>query len=486
VNYNTFLNRDYLSLPATRRSRQRHWLRLLLIGGSVSVATAAYLIAPLMIDSGETAAPATSIQTTNYTDQAVPKVTASRQPDEAIVAPATEQDVPLLEVPFDEEMHDTGPVGIQPTSGSEAIAWQRVTIKRGDNLSRIFSRVGLSQQQLHQLLEADSRNRELTHLMPGKALELQIRDGELLGLRYLQSATETLRIERRDDRFYSYFDSRPLEQRVSQVSAVIEDSLYLSGQRAGLSDKVIMELASIFGWDIDFALDIRAGDAFTVFYEQHYLDGEKQHDGAILAAQFSNQGRTYQAFRFTDDAGNSRYYDANGMSMRKAFLRSPVDFHRISSRFQKERYHPVLGTRRPHRGVDYAAATGTPVKASGDGKITFHGWKGGYGRAIIIQHGQRYSTLYGHLSNFRNGLTTGSRVRQGQIIGYVGKSGLATGPHLHYEFRVDGEHRDPLTVQLPNAEPITAHYRQAFTAAAEQWLAKLAEVEATRVVLNAD
>ncbi|HKJ77578.1 MAG TPA: peptidoglycan DD-metalloendopeptidase family protein, partial [Gammaproteobacteria bacterium] len=275
-----------------------------------------------------------------------------------------------------------------------------------------------------------------------------------------------------------------VESRTAHATGTIETSLFEAGREAGLSDRTIMELAYIFGWDVDFALDIRAGDRFTILYEEQFLDGEKLRNGPILAAEFINRGRVVRAVRFTDPSGHTDYYSPEGRSMRKAFLRSPVDFRRISSRFQRERFHPVLGKKRPHRGVDYAANVGTPIKASGDGKIVFRGWKGGYGRAVILRHGGRYTTLYGHMSRFRGGLRTGSRVKQGQVIGYVGASGLATGPHLHYEFRVNGVHRDPLKVELPKAEPIRKAYRDDFRQASKPLLAQLEVLQRTRVALE--
>ncbi len=275
-----------------------------------------------------------------------------------------------------------------------------------------------------------------------------------------------------------------METRLAYASGTIDSSLFAAGQKAGLSDTVVMQLAAIFGWDVDFALDIRHGDSFTVLYEQQYLDGEKLADGNIIAAEFINQGTAYNAIRFTDPSGNGGYYTPAGLSMRKAFLRSPVDFYRISSRFQRERLNPVLHIRRPHLGVDYAAPTGTPIKAAGDGKIIFRGRKGGYGNVIIIQHTGVYRTLYGHMSRFRGGLSVGSHVRQGQVIGYVGMTGLATGPHLHYEFLVNGTHRNPLTVKLPNASPIAAKYRAAFEAQAKTLMARLDTVKRTTLALN--
>jgi murein DD-endopeptidase MepM/ murein hydrolase activator NlpD len=258
----------------------------------------------------------------------------------------------------------------------------------------------------------------------------------------------------------------------------------MSAQDAGLSDNLTMEIANIFGWDIDFALDIRKGDAFTVLYEELYLDGEKIDDGNILAAEFVNNGRTYQAVRYTDAGGHTDYYSLDGKSMRKQFLRTPVSIARISSRFNLKRKHPILNKIRAHKGVDYAAARGTPIKATANGRIVHRGKKGGYGNTIIIQHGSKYSTLYAHLSKYRGGLKKGSRVKQGQEIGYVGSSGLATGPHLHYELRVNGVHRDPLRVKLPGAEPLDRKYLDDFMTQANTLLARLDLVRNVQVASN--
>ena len=245
-----------------------------------------------------------------------------------------------------------------------------------------------------------------------------------------------------------------------------------------------MELAGIFGWDIDFVLDIRQGDQFTVLYEELYLDGENIGNGDILAAEFVNQGKKYQAIRYTDKGGKTDYYSLDGKSMRKAFLRSPVEFSRISSGFSLGRKHPILNKIRAHKGVDYAASRGTPIKATSNGKIVHQGNKGGYGKTIIIQHGTKYSTLYAHMSNYRKCLKQGSRVKQGQIIGYIGSSGLATGPHLHYEFRVNGVHRDPLRVKLPGAEPLDKQYIDDFMTKAESLVAQLDLVRGVQVASN--
>jgi murein DD-endopeptidase MepM/ murein hydrolase activator NlpD len=293
-------------------------------------------------------------------------------------------------------------------------------------------------------------------------------------VRFDLSSEQTLLISRHEERFHTQIIEHPIEVRITHASGVIDSSLFLAGQQAGLSDNIIMEMANIFGWDVDFALDIRKGDSFSLLYEERYLDGEKLRDGRILAAEFNNRGQDFQAVLFTDPEGRSQYFSPDGKSMRKAFLRSPVDFRRISSNFQRERYHPVLGERRPHRGVDYAAATGTPIKAAGDGRVIFRGKQGGYGNTVILQHGNNITTLYAHMSRFQKGVTNGTRVRQGQVIGYVGMTGLATGPHLHYEFRINGVHQNPLTVKLPDAEPIPSKYAEQFR---EQTLPLLAQLD---------
>jgi murein DD-endopeptidase MepM/ murein hydrolase activator NlpD len=257
--------------------------------------------------------------------------------------------------------------------------------------------------------------------------------------------------------------------------------LFESGMSAGLSDKIIMNLAGIFAWDIDFVLDIRQFDDYYLLYEEIYQEGEFVTTGEIIAAEFNNNGRSVQAIRFVDKDGQSDYYTPDGRSMRKAFIRAPVDFTRISSSFNPRRRHPVLNTIRAHRGVDYAAPKGTPVKAAGDGKVIFRGVKGGYGNAVILQHGGNITTLYAHMSSFDRKARIGKRVVQGQSIGYVGSTGLATAAHLHYEYRLNGVHRNPRTVELPQAEPISNEYRQEFLAAVEPILDELLQYKRTQI-----
>jgi murein DD-endopeptidase MepM/ murein hydrolase activator NlpD len=352
--------------------------------------------------------------------------------------------------------------------------WLQEEVQAGDNLALIFSRLELSPTLLHNITHSSEEAAALAQIRPGELLRVQLdMEGKLMQLLYKRSSINSLKITPSPDGFQTEVLTKTLEKRTSHLSATITDSLYGSALRAGLSDSLIMELANIFGWDIDFALEIRKGDQFSLIFEEEYLAGEHYRDGAILAAEFTNRGKVFRAIRYENDKGEADYFTPDGKSMRKAFLRAPVDFRRISSRFAKERWHPVLGKKRPHRGVDYAAATGTPIKAAGDGRVVFRGRKGGYGRTVIIKHGERYSTLYAHMSKYRGSVKNGTRVRQGQTIGYVGMSGLATGPHLHYEFRVNGVHRNPLTVKLPAAKPISEQYLADFKMQSKPLLAQL-------------
>lgn len=331
---------------------------------------------------------------------------------------------------------------------------QQVTVKTGDSLALIFSRLGLSPRSLYDIMSIGKEVSRLKKLRPGQILNFYIDKNELTRLEYEVNLTDSLLITKQDDKFQAELLHEELEPLVKHAKAVINDSLFLSAKRAGLSDKLIMQLVSIYGWDIDFALDIREGDSFALIYEELYKDGVKVTDGPIIAAEFINHGTPLRAVRYTHADGRRDYYDENGDAMRKAFLRTPVELARISSRFNLKRKHPILNKIRAHKGVDYAASIGTPIKATGDGTVSLAGRKGGYGRTIILKHGGKYSTLYAHLHKYARGVRTGKRVKQGQVIGYVGKSGLATGPHLHYEFRINGVHRNPLTVKLPKVESI--------------------------------
>jgi murein DD-endopeptidase MepM/ murein hydrolase activator NlpD len=365
-------------------------------------------------------------------------------------------------------------------------SWNTISVKRGDTLIGLLSGLGITPQENQTLLALRGSSALPSKIFPGDAIAvLRDSDGGLQALRYTyETSAQILEIRRGSSGFQGETSELPVERKLSSASATIDSSLFSAGQAAGLSDGIIMALADVFAWDVDFALDIRKGDHFAVLYEELYRDGHKIKDGAILAAEFSNQGQTYRAIRHVGSNGREQYYSPDGLALRKAFLRSPVEFTRISSTFSSGRFHPVLNRIRAHKGVDYAAPIGTPIKSTGDGKVVFVGQKGGYGRTVVVQHGSRYSTLYAHLSRFARGVTAGTRIRQGQVLGYVGKTGLATGPHLHYEFRIDGTHRNPLTVALPHAEPLPVQEQSGFSTTTRTYLAELARRENTTLALN--
>lgn len=362
-----------------------------------------------------------------------------------------------------------------------ASPWVAVTIKSGDTLSRIFDAQGLPVTDWVQIVRMGGESKRLKQLRTGDVLHLRKGPEGLQELTYALDEAHTLQLSRTDTGFESIVLAAEIEHRPTYAMGRITDSLYQSGVAAGLPDKLIIELADIFGYDIDFVQDIRVGDRYTVIYEDLYKDGKKLRAGNILAAEFVNQGNALRAVRYTDPQGNAGYYAAGGQSLRKAFLRTPVDVFRISSNFSRARYHPVLNRFRAHLGTDYAAGTGTPIRATGDGRVTFMGWKGGYGRAVVLKHGSSYETLYGHMSRFRSGLGYGSRVQQGQVIGYVGSSGLATGPHLHYEFRVNGVHRDPRKVVLPRSSALPRQHVEHFKASSAPLLAQLDALNRSQV-----
>lgn len=341
---------------------------------------------------------------------------------------------------------------------------KEVIVRKGDSLALIFNRLGLSSTSLHKIMQLGKTTAVLKSLNPGEVIKFEINNKDLKQLSYDYGLNKTLFVSRDSEKFNAEIIETEIEKRIKYASAEINSSLFIAGQSAGITDKVIMNLVSIYGWDIDFALDIRNGDKFAIIYEEHYKNGKKINNGPILAAEFINQGHKFRAVRYTHDNGDVNYYSDTGHNMRKAFIRTPVNFSRISSKFNLKRKHPVLNTIRAHKGVDYAAKTGTPIKATGNGVVMYRGTKGGYGRTVILKHGGKYTTLYAHMSKYAKGVTSGKRVKQGQIIGYIGSSGLATGPHLHYEFRINGVHRNPLKVKLPKAlkipDKIMADFKQ--------------------------
>ena len=329
-----------------------------------------------------------------------------------------------------------------PNPGSRTPQWRTETVRRGDNLSLIFGRAGLQAGDMQLLLSGVSDAKSMRNIFPGQLVSFQL-DGEdrLLAVRYEHSPLETTVFSRTENGFTAREIARQPEIRHAYRHAKLTSSLFDAGQSAGVSGRLLIELATIFGGVIDFALDARAGDSFSVLYEENYLDGEKIGEGDIVAAEYTTADHRYSAFAYIDSSGERGYYSEDGVSMRKAFLRAPLDITRVSSNFSMRRFHPIAKVFRPHLGVDYAASTGTPVYASGDGRVVASSYSRGNGNYIFIQHDAQIMTRYLHLH--KRMVATGDRVTQGQTIGAVGSTGLATGPHLHYEFLVDGVHRNP-------------------------------------------
>jgi murein DD-endopeptidase MepM/ murein hydrolase activator NlpD len=353
--------------------------------------------------------------------------------------------------------------------------WTEVTIRKGDTLSDVLKRAGHDSSEIQRLIQTNPDARVFRQLYPGQRLRLRAEAGgpPLQELVYETDPGEAFHLVRKQDHFELTRELRHFETRVTHVTGTIGSSLFEDGQDAGLSDTLIMKLVEIFGWDIDFALDLRRGDSFSVIHEEKFWQGQKVADGIILAAEFINQGRIFRTIAFRDANGYTSYYTPDGSSVRRPFLRTPMEFSRITSRFTRGRYHPVLKTWRAHNGVDYAAPVGTPVRATASGRILAIGWNGGYGKRIVIRHNATYSTIYAHLSRFRSDLRVGSFVDQGQTIGYVGTTGLANGPHLHYEFQVNGAHRNPLTYKFSGGGKIASQNYDEFMQIANRWTARL-------------
>jgi murein DD-endopeptidase MepM/ murein hydrolase activator NlpD len=360
-----------------------------------------------------------------------------------------------------------------PTTTQEAnVAFStiEVVVSRNDTMDRLFRRFELNLSDLATLRNLPQLRSQVDKLRPGESLRLMHRGGELVGLERKLSDSETLKVTRDESGFVSDVLENPLESHTRTASATIESSLFQAAADAGLPDGVAFDLAEIFRYDIDFVLDIQPGDRFSVVYEELSQDGVPLRTGNILAAKFVNEGREYRAVRYLDEQGHGEYFTPDGRSLRKAFLRTPVQFSRVSSRFNPARKHPVLNRIRAHKGVDYAAPVGTPVRAAGQGRVKFAGQQGGYGNVVELEHGSGVVTVYGHLSRFAKDLKRGQHVELGQVIAYVGQTGLATGPHLHYEYRVRGVHQNPQTVPLPNAAPILARERDRFLSSTADWM----------------
>ena len=387
-------------------------------------------------------------------------------PDSSAMPPSA-VDVPAAERP------PAPPAPSIPVQQASVASIIEVVVGRNDTLDGIFRRMSLNKSDLAAIRNLPGIRQSLDFLKPGDSIKLTHTDGDIKGLTRKVSETQTLEVIRQDGGFEAKMIDNPVEVRVRTARATIDSSLFQAAGAADISDTVALKLANVFGWDIDFVLDIREGDRFTAVYEQIFQDGKYLRDGEVLAAEFVNNGKVFRAVRFVAHNGSTGYYTPNGLAMRKAFLRAPVEFTRVSSAFNPHRHHPILNLIRGHMGTDYAAPTGTPVHAAGDGHVSFEGRRGGYGNAIVLTHGANVSTLYGHMSRFARNIHVGTRVQQGEVIGYVGMTGLATGPHLHYEYLTSGVHRNPQTVQLPGAEPLRAEDLQRFHELAAPLLSSL-------------
>jgi murein DD-endopeptidase MepM/ murein hydrolase activator NlpD len=359
--------------------------------------------------------------------------------------------------------------------------WREERIHGGDTMARLLARLRIEDPHAVKFLRDSRQAQGLRRLIPGKMVRARTgEDGRLLELRYT-TGVMLLTVKPRDGGFRVAEEVAPLERRILMRAADIRTSLFAAIDAAALDDSIAGQLADIFSTDIDFHQDVRRGDRFTVIYEMYFADGEPVQSGHVLAAEFVNAGNARQAVWFRHSDGRGDYYAPDGRAIRKAFLRSPLEYSRISSGFMELRFHPILERWRAHRGIDYAAVAGSGVKASADGVVETAAHDSGYGNFIVLRHEQKTTTLYGHLSGFARGVSRGARVAQGQVIGYVGATGLATGPHLHYEFRVDDVHQDPLTIAADPAPPITPELRAKFDIAARPMLERLALLRGTKL-----
>jgi murein DD-endopeptidase MepM/ murein hydrolase activator NlpD len=364
---------------------------------------------------------------------------------------------------------------------SENEVWVTIKIRKGDSLTTVFKRLGLSPQTLQNILRGNPHARVLSHFKPNQEIQFLIKKNTLKQMIVPFSNTQDLMIYHEGQRYISKINGRKMTTQNKLVTAVIRGSLYSSAKRNNIPYKLMQQMTEIFTWDINFAKDIRSGDRVTIIYKGYYIDNKLMETGEILAVSYQTRGRTYQAIRHTDRSGHTDYYSPQGTSLKKAFDRYPLRFSHISSTFSLSRYHPILHYRRAHKGVDLAAPIGTPIRATGDGRIEIIGRQSGYGNMIKINHNKTYSTIYGHMLKFQKGLSRGDFVRRGQIIGYVGQTGLASGPHCHYEFHFNHQPKNPTTADLPRGFPIDSKEMASFKANSAILLAQLKASEQTRL-----
>lgn len=383
-------------------------------------------------------------------------------------------DAPLKDIPIQKIVLDLPILNISQTNDADIILWQQERIQKNDSVASLLSRLKINKEDKSKFLH-DARNiKTMRRLVPGKTIHAQTSaTGELLALRYFPGGKKHLLIKKTNGTFKEDKSPLNIETHIKMKSGVIKSSLFAATDGANVPDSVATQIAEIFASDIDFNRDLRQKDHFKVVYELRYSNGELTGVGRVLAAEFINKGKTYQAVYFEANDKEKGYYTPDGKNLRRTFLRSPLKFSRISSGFTRSRFHPVLKKWRAHKGIDYAARKGTPVRATANGIVAVSTRNRGYGKYIILKHRGRYSTVYAHLSRFAKRLRKGKRVNQGDIIGYVGSTGLATGPHLHYEFRVNGIQRNPLRVVMPAAIPLAAKNIPAFNKSTEPLMVRL-------------
>lgn len=403
---------------------------------------------------------------------------------EAIAPPETsplEHDattlIPATGTLSNQTMADEAPIAAIPALPPTDSTTRTVHVQSGDSLSVIFSRLGLSAQEANNVIALGAPTAPLEKMRPGDTIDIQIAaDQSLKGINYQIAPNQSLSIQRNaDDQLTANQIVLPIETRLATAEGQIDTSLYQSAIDAGLSANMVLQLADIFGWKINFLKDVQNGDHFRIVYEEKFVQGKRVQTGNVMAAEFTNAGKVFQAVRYTTPEGKAGYYEPNGASLERGFLRYPVEFSRISSRFSLARLHPIYDRIKPHKGVDFAAPTGTPIHAAGAGKVEFVGWQHGYGKLVKIKHEGGYETVYGHMSRFNDALKKGSTVAMGQTIGFVGMTGDATGPHLHYEFHVNGVYTDPLIAKMPEANPIPSKYRKDFLAQTQSVLDLMAQ-----------
>jgi murein DD-endopeptidase MepM/ murein hydrolase activator NlpD len=403
------------------------------------------------------------------------------QPGEVDIEQQSEQPViGLIQKPQDEMNTTPADSAVQVENPAKTLTtylqsqpWISSTVKKGDSLSKILNRNDIGARHAYEITQYEDAA-SLLKIRPGQKIDIKKNaQGEFAQLQYRLDKFNTLSVLAVENDYIVEVHTRDPEIRLNNAKATIYQNLLGAADNAGISLNTMYNFIALFGWQVDFTMDIHVGDQFSIIYEELYLDNKKVGNGNIIAAELVVSGKKLQAVRHEDEDGFISYFAPNGDGIKGTFLRSPLKFGHVTSNFSNNRLHPIKKVWTAHRGVDYGAPRGTPILATGDGTIRHAGTKGGYGKTVIIRHGARYDTVYAHLNGYAKGVRSGTRVKQGDVIGYVGSSGLATGPHLHYEFRINGVHKNPVTVALPKSAPISDKYKSQFLQSAGIWVAEL-------------